>query len=138
MQDLFLYCIQYILTLKVHLFRAHKIFHDEDTNRRNDPIWRYFTEEERYALKCKICDTSLLSGYRIEELKRHLKCKHPQIIEEIQKEFEHSWVSIHFILNTSNGDLGIHSSKHGTNKNLQENTGGNDMNMNHQSEENNE
>jgi len=124
------------LTLKVHLFRVHKIFHDEDTDRRNGPIWHYFIEEERYTLKCKICGISLLSGYIVQELKKHLKRKHPQIIEEIQKEFEQSWVSTHFILNTLNGklqckiccysfnvlqndidDLACHLVKHGLNKN---------------------
>jgi len=61
------------MLLKVHLFRAHKIFFNEDKDYRNGPIWRYFTEEERYTSTCNICGRLHLSGYSTSHLKNHLK-----------------------------------------------------------------
>jgi len=134
--------------VKVHLFRAHQISHDEDMNYRNGLIWRYFTEERRYVSKCKICNKSLWSGYEVHMLKRHLTYKHPLMIQEIRNEFELSWISEHFILHISNDKLqcnfcGVmfniftteldrlakHLLNHGINEKTQENTEANNINI---------
>jgi len=62
------------IRIKIHLFRAHQIFHDKDMDR-NGLIWRYFTEERRYVLKWRICNKFLPCGYEVHILKRHLKNK---------------------------------------------------------------
>jgi len=70
MQDWFLYKLH--IKIKSTLI-AHKIFQDENMDCKNDSIWRYFTEEERYTLKCKICDILHLFRLDIYQLKGHLK-----------------------------------------------------------------
>ncbi|KYQ56830.1 hypothetical protein ALC60_04430 [Trachymyrmex zeteki] len=151
-------CNLYIL--KVHLFYAHQICPDKEINKQNNQsevIRQYFTKEGQYASKCKICNSTFAHGYNVTNLKLHMKVKHPLIIEKIRNKFKHSWVSENFVLNTSNDilkckiccnnfdlfkhkvdDLANHLSKYGINKKTKKNTDGNDMNMNHQSEENNE
>jgi len=133
------------IRLKVHLFRVHEIFHNEDMGYRNGLIWRYFTEKERYSSKCRICDELLVTGFEVYHLKLHLIGNHPLIVEEIRKEFEHSWVSEYFKLKTSNklrckicynmfdmfkdevDGLASHLLQHGITK--KENIEGNNMNI---------
>jgi len=137
-----------LIRVKLHLFRAHQIFHDEDINYRNGLIWRYFTKERGYVSKCRICNKFLRDGYKVYALKQHLKCKHPLMIQEIRNEFEISWISGHFILHTSNDKLQCnfcnimfnifttepdrlakHLLKHGINENTQESTEANNINI---------
>jgi len=124
--------------LKVHLYRAHAISHDEDKEQSN-LARRYFTEEKKYSLKCKLCDKLILKGYNVHYLELHLTNKHlSQIKKEIQEEIKRSWVSEHIELNliwikckTCNKRISIfkigflvkHLLKHGIeNKIYQENT----------------
>jgi len=57
----------------------------------------FYKRRKIHFTKCKICDKFFLSGYSASHIKVYLKCKHPQIIEEIQK---FSWILAHFISNT--------------------------------------
>jgi len=124
--------------MKVHLYRVHAISHDEDIDRSN-LARRYFTEEKKYSLKCKLCDKLMLNGYLERCLELHLTTKHlSQIKKEIQEEIKRSWVSEHIELSLiwikckicnkkisifKIGSLVKHLLKHGIeNKKCQENT----------------
>jgi len=90
--------------MKTHLFRAHEIFYDEKKQYRS-LIWQYFIEEERYTVKCKICNKIFLTGYEVTCLRRHLINKHSSITDKVLQKFEHLWVSGHFILHISSYKL---------------------------------
>ncbi|XP_011688829.1 PREDICTED: uncharacterized protein LOC105450592 [Wasmannia auropunctata] len=139
------------LLIKVHLYRKHGIFCDENVDR-NNLVWRYFKEEERYASTCKLCDKVLFSGYKEKRLEIHLISKHPQTIKEIRTEITRMWVSQHFKLNPSGhmikckicsnmcnifkvNSLVKHLLKHGVREKPVENTEENSINVNHSAAE---
>lgn len=75
-----------IIYAKVHLFRVHNIDKDQiDEVDRSSIIWLYFTEDEKYSPKCKICDETIVNGYNEYNLEIHLLKVHPLVIKRLRR-----------------------------------------------------
>ncbi|XP_028048218.1 uncharacterized protein LOC114254940 [Monomorium pharaonis] len=89
--------------MKVHLYRYHEIYNNEDVIDRSNLIWQYYTEEMKYTARCKICDKLLSGGYRKYNLEDHLIRRHlPTITKAILQQVEYTWALQYFMIDTLN------------------------------------
>lgn len=92
---------------KIHLFRHHGIFNDDDHLKWNDDthiLWQHFKkqdnfkEQDKFLAKCKYCKYVQRNAFMKKNLERHLLKWHSEIIAARQEEIHvRPWLSKHIV-----------------------------------------